>query len=279
MQESKGLKDLRVIIIDIDHVIHHYDAEYARQFSVATAKSFLELHPELAAWYDFDGLVEKAIQSYQKTGRTTAWFADRFKIDEMKLYRHHHDAMCEEGGYIAQQFKNGKIKADPELPNLLQQLKDIGVKIIFVTNGTQRYGEMVLGDRGHGIAHLADGIYGIDSVDNKHMNDKRNGAFITDILAKIGELKLFKNAIGAELEDFNHNHIGMIDDTNRNLRAPRLRFNMYTTLMVNNPQWRGVTYANDMIGSFTEFLGQVITAKKTVKSPQPLRLVGGTSLA
>ncbi len=265
--QSDGLKNLEVLLIDIDHVVHHYDATYAREFSTATVQSFLELHPDKADRYDFDDLVEKAVQSYCDHGRTTAWFTRHFKIDEMELYQHHHDAMCEEGGFIAQQFQSGAIKIAPELPSLIQKVKDKGVKVIFVTNGTQGYGEMVLGERGHGIAHLADGVYGIDSVDNPYLYDKRHGVFIADILEKTNLKKEISELPKGDTV-MNYSHIGMLDDTNRNLRASRKAFNMHTTLQVNNPDWRGVTYANEMTHSFPDYLRRIIAAKTVTQFPE-----------
>ncbi len=266
------LSNLNVLLIDIDHVVHHYDADYARQFSIATVESFLELHPDLAARYDFDDLVEKAVESYQKTGRTTAWFAEEFKIDEMELYVHHHDSLCEDGGYIAQQFQNGKIAIDPEIGQLISQLKDKGMTIVFVTNGTENYGRMVLGDRGHDIAKHADGIIGMDSVDNPYMLDKRHGAFINDVLDKIGLLKRFPKHVHMGMDDFDHSDIGLIDDTHRNLRAPKDRFNIHTILQRNNTAIQGPSWSDGIVHSFKDFLRDVLKAK-SLTQPR-LRIVG-----
>ncbi len=258
--QRKALQKLRVLFIDIDHVLHHYNAHYARQFSVATVRSFIKLHPEKAEGYEFDELVEKAVQSYHKTGRTTAWFAETFEIDEMDLYIHHHDLMCRDDGYIENQFQNGDIPYDAELWDLLAQVKSLGIEIYALTNGTQGYGEMVLGDRGHGAAHLFDNIFGMDSVDNPYMLDKRHGAFMNDILDKVGLLKRFPNDIHEGMSDFDHSHIGLLDDTHRNLRAPRHRFNIHTTLQVNNRDWRGPSQSHLVTHDIKDLLRDIIVA-------------------
>ena len=273
-QLQSALRKIDTLILDVDHVIHHYDDAYARAFSTATACSFGKLYPELQQtkinyalvdrektgthffWVDF------AVDSYNKRGRTTALFKEQFsEIDEMKLYVHHHDYLCKKNGVVHQYFQNGKIPIDPQLPILLEQVKLLGVKIVAVTNGTQGYAKMVLGARGHNIAHLFDRLMGIDSVDNPYLYDKRHGAFINDVLDELDVLKQFNHAVGADIEGFDHSNVALIDDTPRNLRAPRKMFNMHTTLKLTDHNREQTEHACHSVEDVKDFLNQIIEAK------------------
>ena|GEM_PF-3072330 len=266
--QKKTLQKLRVLFIDIDHVLHHYDSYYAQQFSVATACSFQALYPDLQRPLSHFSCIEMAKKSYAKTGRTTAIFAEMFPgiVSEMDLYIHHHGLMCKDEGYIDRRFQKGDIPYDQELWDLLGQVKNIGIEIYALTNGTQRYGEMVLGDRVHGHAHLFDGIFGMDSVDNPNMLDKRHGAFINDILDKTGLLKVFPETSKEGAKDFDHSHLGLIDDTHRNLRSASQLFNMQTVLQVNKRDWQGPSWSDFVVHDIKNYLRSVIVANTSEPS-------------
>ena len=277
MQESmrRRLENITDLYIDIDHVINHYDELFARQFSVETAKSFVELHPYLTARFDIDELIELAICSYQKTGRTTALFAEKFGIDEMELYQHHHDTLCEPGAFIEQQFQNGNITIDPELRDLLIEVKSLGVSLRAFTNGTKKYAEIVLSKPMHDLIDLMDAAHGMDSVPNIYMFDKRHGSFWNDILIKDGLAKQFKANKGMGIEDFDHSHVAVIDDTHRNHRAPKYIFNMTTILQRNNDNYQGPSWTHDIVSDFKDALRAIVKAKTTYQSTSHLRLVNG----
>jgi FMN phosphatase YigB (HAD superfamily) len=274
VQLQSALRKIDTLILDVDHVIHHYDDAYARAFSTATACSFGKLYPELQQTKINYALVDRektgthffwinfAVDSYHKRGRTTALFKEQFsEIDEMGLYVHHHDSLCKENGVVHQYFQKGSIPIDQNLPHLLEQVKQLGVKIVAVTNGTQGYAEMVLGMRGHNIAHLFDRLMGIDSVDNPYLYDKRHGDFINDVLDELDVLKEFNNAVGSDVDGFDHSNIALIDDTPRNLRAPRKMFNMHTTLKLTDTNRDQMENASHSVEDVKDLLNQIIEAK------------------
>lgn len=277
-QLQSALRKIDTLILDIDHVLHHYDDQYARAFSTATAASFWKLYPNLQQTETHMHWIDFSVESYMRRGKTTALFKERFpQINEMKLYVHHHDYLCKEGGFIHQEFIQGKIQIDPELAPLLETVKKTGVKIVAVTNGTQGYGEMILGVRdynpGHRISHLFDRIMGVDSVENPHVNDKRHGIFWSDTLDSLNVLKRFNNASGHGFEDFDHSHIALVDDTARNLRAPSKLFGMHTTLKLTDHNRGQTEHACHSVEDVKDFLKQIIEAKSTLV--QRLRLVNG----
>ena len=280
VQLQSALRKIDTLILDVDHVIHHYDSQYARAFSIATAVSFGQLYPQWQKTKIDYPLVKRdktgthffwinfAVDSYHKRGRTTALFREKFpEIDEMGLYVHHHDYLCKENGVVHQYFQKGKIPIDPDLPHLLEQVKQSGVKIVAVTNGTQGYAEMVLGARdytsGHGIAHLFDRIMGIDSVDNPYLRDKGHGCFFADVLDELDVLKQFNNAVGNSVGDFDHSNVALIDDTPRNLRAPRKMFNMHTTLKLTDTNRAQTQNASHVVDDVKDLLEQIIKAQIT----------------
>lgn len=290
VQLQSDLRKIDTLLLDVDHVIHHYDSQYARAFSVATAASFGKLYPQLqqtkidhpTVARDKTGThffwVDYAVESYCNRGRTTALFKERFpQIDEMELYVHHHDYLCKEGGIVHQYFQKGKIPIDPELPSLLEQLKQLDVKIVAVTNGTQGYAEMVLGasdyNPGHRIAHLFDRIMGIDSVDNPYLHDKGHGCFIADVLDELDVLKRFNSAVSYGVGDFDHSNVSLIDDTPRNLRAPYDLFGMHTTLKLNDSNRGQTENASHTSEDLKDFLKQIIEVKS--QSVPHLRIVAG----
>jgi FMN phosphatase YigB (HAD superfamily) len=275
-QLQYDLRKIDTLILDVDHVIHHYDSQYAQAFSVATAGSFGKLYPELQQtkidhpsverdktgthffWVDF------AVDSYRMRGRATALFKEQFpEIDEMGLYVHHHDYLCKEGGFVHQYFQKGKIPIDPELPKLLEQVRGVGIKIVALTNGTQGYAEMVLGARGHNVAHFFDRIMGVDSIDNPQVNDKRHSAFIQKALQEMGVLNEFN--ISA------HGHVALADDTPQNLRAPYKFFGMHTTLKLTDHNRNERQHAKHAVEDVKDLLKQIIEAKS--QAMPHLRLV------
>ena len=270
VQLQSALRKIDTLILDIDHVLHHYDDAYARAFSIATATSFWNLYPNLQEtkthlyWVDF------AVKSYMRRGKTTALFKEHFpQIDEMKLYVDHHDCLCKEGGFIHQQFIQGKIQIDPELALLLEAVKKTDIKIVAVTNGTQGYGEMVLGERGHNISHLFDRIMGVDSVENPYVHDKRHGAFWSDTLDSMGLLQKFNNAVGQGSENFDHSNIALIDDTPRNLRAPSRFFGMHTTVKLTDHNRNQTEHACHSVVDVKDLLKQIVESKSQhIKYPR-----------
>jgi FMN phosphatase YigB (HAD superfamily) len=264
----------KTIIFDVDHVINHYGEDYAREFSVATATSFIELHPEKAKRFDIDELTDLAIASYRKTRRTTSEFAKRFNIDEMELYVHHHNAMCEKGGFIDRQFEYGHIRHDPELEMCLSILKGMGYRLLAVSNGTQGYVEKTLGAGCHKVGHLFDGLYGMDSFNNPYMLDKRHGAFWSEILEMAGLHPRFETAKGDKMPDkFWDDDMIFIDDTHDNHRAPRFIFNMQTVLKTDSAQRQMPSFAHIQTHNLCYYLKSLISQEQ-VRPPAPaLRVV------
>ena len=251
---STPLSAIDTVLVDVDHVINHYGSGFARQFSVATATSFCELYPENAIRYDFEDCVKISVQSYAQFGRTTALFAHRHGAQEMHLYKHHHDALCEDGGYIHRQFRQKRIEVDPDLPAFLEQLKEQNVDIHAFTNGTQRYAEIVLGDRGHGISHYFNTILGIDSFGpNESMLDKRNSTHIGAALDRIsGRFALADSG-----------KVAIVDDTSANLRACR-SFGIYTVLPLrrNRCAPQNKDNADSIVPDVKDFFKALISARK-----------------
>ncbi len=273
--QHRSLSQIKTIIFDVDHVINHYGSEYAREFSAATAVSFTELYHQKAERFDIDELTDLAIGSYRKTGRTTAEFAKRFNINEMKLYVHHHDALCEQGGYIDRQFEYGEIRHDPQLAMCLSILKGMGYRLLAVSNGTKGYVEKTLSAGCHDVGHLFDGLYGMDSFDNPFMLDKRHGAFWAEILDQCGLLPRFADAKGEGIpHDFWDNSILFIDDSHANHRAPRLIFNMQTVLKTDSARRQMPSWAHMQTHDLCDFLTSLINLKNSIPSAPNLRLVG-----
>ena len=244
------MKNIDHILIDIDHVLNHYDSKFARQFSVATANSFAVLHPEKSGRRDVDELTSLSVQSYSQFGRTTAIFAHTFDIDEMSLYKHHHDALCEESGYIQNQFRKKRIKIDPHLPDLLTKLRLRDVKLHAFTNETENYARTILGANGHGISGYFNTIMGMDSFgQNPEMRDKRHPQHIRAAL----------DYIGAGIQE----GVALIDDTSINLKASKA-FGIYTVLPLRQkPTSRqDRSHADLVVPDVKDFLMDVIATKK-----------------
>ena len=270
---SQPLSRIKHILLDIDHVINHYGPRYARQFSRATAESFCELHPGLASRYDIDELTQKAIESYIKTGRTTAWFKETFpEIDEMELYKHHHDELCKCGGFLDKEFKQGRIPLDPELPNLLAQVKDLGIQIHAFTNGTEEYARTVLRKGRHSIDHLMDHIMGMDSFDNPNMLDKRNPEHIIRALHHIGRVDM--QAVISLAADCGDTLI--IDDSAGNIRACK-DFNICGVLPLRrHPSgYQDLNHADYVVCDVKDFLTDIIHGHANENRVSRPRMVTG----
>ena len=260
------------VLLDVDHVINHYGEEYARQFSVATALSFRQLYPDFSAQFDIEEIIHMAVFSYQTTGKTTTWFADKFGVDELELYRHHHDSLCEVGGYITKQFETGKIKTDPELRRIIELVNETGVKIHAFTNGTEKYAHTVLAESGHGISDLFETIMGMDSFENSCDRDKRHGAHIVDALRQIGR---FENwvGVGKTAKTFDYSDVVMVDDTSCNLRACGI-FNIHAVMPLrkNTNNEQDTRYANTVVKDVKDFFKLLVDAKKSNIAKPNLKL-------
>lgn len=265
--QSNGLKELEVLFVDIDRIFNFYNSHFARQFSVETARSFCELHPDKAERHDFEDLVEKAVQSYKDHGRTTAWFAKQFKIDEMELYQHHHDTLCEQNGFIDRAFRLGHIKVDDELNNLLAQVTQAGVQICFFTNGRESYAHKILGH--HGIDTSQCRVLGIDSFGgNKFVIGKESPSHICDALHQVGAYRWNSPSKGEGYIDINQSHAGIIDDTADNIRASN-KFNMVTIqpLKGTTQSQRQQANAKIIVNDINDLLRRIISSKASRKMP------------
>lgn len=241
------------VLVDIDHVINHYDSDFARQFSVATAECFANQSDE-GARYDLDELTMLSVQSYAEYGRTTALFAKKFGIAEMSLYIDHHNDLCEENGFIHTQFRMGKITTDPELPTMLAQVRNLGVRLHAFTNGTENYARTVLGARVHNVSHYFNTIIGMDSLgSNKDMKDKRHPAHIRAALKKIGCVDAKRGTL--------------IDDTSTNILSGK-QVGLFGVLPLRknptSPQCQ--KHADLVVDDVKDFLGKLVQAKKSVQS-------------
>ena len=269
VHSSHPLTGIKHILLDIDHVVNHYGPKYAREFSKATAESFCDLHPELASRYEIDELTKKAVEAYATTGRTTSWFADTFGIDEMELYQHHHDELCKPGGFLDKEFKQGRIPIDPELPGLLAQVKDLGIKVHAFTNGTEGYARTILRRGRHGIDHLMDHIIGMDSFENPNMLDKRNPEHIARALHHIGRIDM--QSVGSL--PINCNDTAIIDDSSPNIRACK-DFNIFGVLPLrrNPTSKQDRNHADQVVGDVKDFLKEIIAAHANEnRAPAPVQ--------
>ena len=208
------LKDITTIVWDVDQTLYPYWGRVAESFSfftASTAKPCINVDPKPS----LDYLTDLAKQSYQEHGLTTRLIAQKYRIDEIKLYRDHHTTMMRD--LIKVQW-NDNVEFDKGLVDVFQKTSERDIRNIAFTHGTTEWGREIVNLRG--LADYTESMYGIDEfglrLKSKHVS-------LWKAFLKAAKIK--KNADG------DYSHVLVVEDTPANLIIPKREFNMQTGLI------------------------------------------------
>lgn len=260
---AERLRSIEVLLLDIDHVLHHYCNEtYGQSFFDYTVEAAKILSPKARDKTD-DELNVIAWESFCESGLTIINFAKHF--DDLKLidlYQVSHQMMI--ANVLPNYFSADAGRRFQELEPRLKELTEQGLKLYAVTHGSTPYGEAVLGESGHNIRQHFSGVAGLDAFDNPTFRTKRHGVFHVDMI----------------------DHFGLASDTNRPRHYPHCAF--VDDSEKNLPNYLGMlTVLPDGITAkacfnkkghlavrdVTDFFDLVLTARKVVPMPQARQAV------
>ena len=168
--------NIKVIIWDMDQTLYPYWDDLAAYCHEATGFCALEMGVPLS-----QSEAEKLSRlSYAQRGLTTRLFKEQYGVDEIELFRVHHERMLDR--LIEPSWQNHFVE-NPELAQLIKKGKDQGIRHVILTNGSRGWAEKLA--EHVGIHDDMDVIMGADDINLRQKGTDGIVPFLS-VLGKLG---------------------------------------------------------------------------------------------
>lgn len=131
-----NFSDINMIIWDMDQTLYPYWEDFADYCHEATAHCAVQEGVPLTK-QDADILSRI---SYKERGVTTRLFNEQYGLDEIKLFRGHHQRMIDR---LIDPNWCHKIQPNSELVALMKRAQDKGIRQVILTNGAQIWAQHI----------------------------------------------------------------------------------------------------------------------------------------
>lgn len=249
--------NIKMIIWDMDQTLYPYWEDLTDYCHEATAHCALERGAPLSK-PDADMLSRI---SYRERGTTTKLFNEQFGIDEIELFRDHHQRMIDR--LIDPQWGD-HMQPNPELVQLMREAKEAGVRQLILTNGARVWAQHIaeLLD----IDQFMDVILGADDFSLRQKG--RDG------------ILPFMSALAKAQYDGVYDQVMVVEDSLKNLIAPK-GYGMSTAwVQWSHPEYDGVTkpdYVDMIFERPNDVLKKILSDQKNAPTPYMRQRAGTIS--
>ena len=245
-----NFSDTQIIIWDMDQTLYPYWEDFADYCHEATAHCALQegipLRKEEA------DMISRL--SYQTRGVTTRLFNEQYGLDEVKLFKDHHQRMIDR---LIDPNWCDKIRPNPELVSLMKKANEEGIRQVILTNGAQCWAQHIaeLLD----IAHFMSTIMGADDFGLRQKGRDGILPFLA-VLSKAGFTGGYDKVL-------------VVEDSLKNMVAPKEHKMKTAWVQWSHPEyhkWQKPEYVDHVFERPNDVLKKVFNDKAKAAQPKPV---------